>query len=151
MRAFAILIILFYQLCIFNQPSWADSSVEEEMKVMKEQFAVMQTKMNSLEDKVARQQKQINGYEASKQAYETRITDLEGQLAKQSTTSAAPVTGCNHLIPSKWTPEIWVVADTLFTLNSAKTDTDGEDRLNVRELELVWEARATHSPDWMPP
>jgi|CXWL01.1.fsa_nt_gi uncharacterized coiled-coil protein SlyX len=137
MRAFAILIILFYQLCIFNQPSWADSSVEEEMKVMKEQFAVMQTKMNSLEDKVARQQKQINGYEASKQAYETRITDLEGQLAKQSTTSAAPVTGGNHLIPSKWTPEIGVVADTLFTLNSAKTDTDGEDRLNVRELELV--------------
>ena len=47
MRKFAIFLILFYQLCYFNQGlSWADSSLEDEVKQMKEQFASMQKKMN---------------------------------------------------------------------------------------------------------
>ena len=139
MRKFSIFLIIFYQLCCLNQNlSWADSSLEQEIKAMKEQFAAMQVKMSSLEDKVGHQQDQINGYETSKQAYEKRIQDLEDQLAKQSTQSTVVVAGGNRLIPAKWTPEIGVVADTVLKLTSSKEDTEGNNRLSLRELELVF-------------
>ncbi len=139
MRKFVILFILFYQLCFLNQNLlWADSSVEEDMRVMKEQFATMQSKMNALEDKVTHQQEQINGYEASKQGYERRIADLEDQLAKQPIQSSAPAAiGGNRLIPAKWTPEIGVMADTVLKLDSSKADVEGNNRLSLRELELI--------------
>ncbi len=120
MRTFAIFIIILFQLCIFNHLSWADSSVQEDMKAMKEQLAAMQAKMNALEDKVIHQQEQINQYEASK------------QLAQPETTLAP-----NRLTPSKWTPEIGVVADTVLKLDSSKADGEGNNRLSLRELELV--------------
>lgn len=37
----------------------------------------------------------------------------------------------------KWLPEIGVVADIVGTLDSAKTDEEGSDRVSLRELELV--------------
>lgn len=131
--------ILLLQLCIFNQPSWADDlSLQEDMKAMNEQMAAMQAKMNALEDKVSHQQEQINQYETSKQAYEKHITDLEDQLAKQSTQPAPAVSAApNRLIPAKWTPEIGVMADTVLKLDSSKADVEGNNRLSLRELELI--------------
>ena len=41
---------------------------------------------------------------------------------------------------SKWIPEIGVVADAVYTQDSSKTDTEGSDRLSLRELELVLES-----------
>jgi hypothetical protein len=115
MRKIVIFLIIFCQLCCFNQSSWANSSMEEEMKAMKEQFADMQTKMS---------------------VYEKRIADLEDQLSKQS--PQPPVASIpNRLIPGKWTPEIGVVADTVLKLDSSKEDVEGNNRLALRELELV--------------
>ena len=121
MRKFAIFLIIFCQLC-FASPSmsWAaDLSLEQQVKEMKEQFAAMQAKMGM---------------------YEKRIADLEDQLAKQQAqpvaVAAAPVP--NRLIPAKWTPEIGVVADTVLKLDSSKADVNGNNRLSLRELELVF-------------
>ena len=139
MRQFVILSIFLFQLCYFNEGlSWADSSVENEVQQMKEQFASMQTKLNVLEEKVEHQQEQINSYEVSKQTYEKRVADLEDQLAGQSSQPAPVSAASNRLIPGKWTPEIGVVADTVLKLDSSKEDVDGNNRLSLRELELVF-------------
>ncbi len=100
--------------CFFNSGlSWADASVQEDLKTMKEQMVAMQAKIASLEAKVAQQQV---------------------QLASQPTPVAATP---NRLIPGKWTPEIGVVADVVTKLNSSKEDADGNNRLSLREFELV--------------
>ncbi len=119
MRRFFIFIIVFYDLCCFNPHLlWAGPSLEEEMKAMKEQFAAMQAKMS---------------------VYEKRIADLEDQLAKRSAQTTPPVAAAsNRLIPAKWTPEIGVVADTVLKLTSSKKDVEGNNRLSLRELELVF-------------
>ena len=109
MRTFAIFIIFIFQLCILNQSAWADSSIEEEVKAMKEQMAQMQIKINTLEDR----------------------------LARSSTPPAAVPVVANRSVSGKWTPEIGVVADTVLKLDSSKEDVDGNNRLSLRELELV--------------
>ncbi len=38
---------------------------------------------------------------------------------------------------AKWIPEIGVVAAAVYTQDSSKADTDGADRVSLRELELV--------------
>ncbi len=120
MRRFFIFLIVFYQL-YFLSPNvlWADASLQEEMRVMKEQMAAMQSKMAALEEKVAQQAQQIQSYESAKQ---------------EAPVAAAP----NRLIPAKWTPEIGVVADTVLKLDSSKQDVEGNNRLSLRELELVF-------------
>ena len=116
MRRFAILFILFYELCCYPHLLWADSSVQQEMAAMKEQLATMQIKMNALEDKVVRQQEKIDTYASSR---------------------ATVTTASNHLIPAKWTPEIGVMADTVLKLDSSKADVGGNNRLSLRALELI--------------
>ena len=131
--------ILFYFLTIFlfyASPIYAEGAVEEELKAMKAQFTLMQKNLSDLQQIVAKQQMQINAQEEFKQAYESRIQDLQKQLAQKErapvlspSTARAPAT--------KWVPEIGAVADVVATLDSAKTDTQGSDRVSLRELELV--------------
>ena len=131
---FSIIVFLF---CWFLNISSgrAETNVEEELKALKIQFELMQKKFSTLEETVAKQQSQITVQEETKQVYEERIKDLEGQLAQKEN---GPVVIPSARTPaSKWIPEIGVVADAVATLDSAKTDEDGSDRLSLRELELV--------------
>lgn len=56
---------------------------------MKSQFDLMQKKFSALEETVAKQQSQISAQEETKQAYESRIKELEEQLAKEGTSSVS--------------------------------------------------------------
>ena len=104
--------------------------------MMKTQFEIMQKKLSVLEETVAKQQSQMTSQEETKRVYERHIKELEDQLANKEEV-VSPSASSSRTSATKWIPEIGVIADTLFTLNSARTDEDGEDRLNVRELELI--------------
>lgn len=99
---------------------------------MKEQFQLMQGKIEKLEQRVSVQEQQIQTSESNKQTYERRIAELETQLSRKS---ISPSTDRSLL--GKWNPNIGAVADVVFKLDSAKTDTEGSDRVSVRELELI--------------
>jgi hypothetical protein len=118
--------ILFY---VLSSPVNADDlSVQDELKAMKVQMQNIQAKMADLEAKVSSQQ-------AAKQVYEDRIKNLEEQLAEKQTVMEPAASG--RSTPIKWTPEIGAMADTVFTSSSTKEDTEGANRLSLRELELI--------------
>lgn len=135
MKKFILFLTILFQLFVLgNTELWADSSVEEELKAMKTQMELMQKKLNNLEETVAKQQSQITTQEETKQAYESRIKDLEEQLARQSNMAGTP----SSTPIAKWLPEIGVVGDVVYTQNSSKEDAEGADRVSLRELELVF-------------
>lgn len=133
--------IFFVSVCLTlmlaNPDARAESSLEEEFKAMKAEFAVMQTKMEKLEATVQSQQEQITVQKESKQVYENRIHELEEKLADAGVVRPQPVASA---VPPKtqWLPEIGVVGDVVYTQNSSKEDTEGSDRVALRELELVF-------------
>lgn len=136
-RTYIFLFILFCLYFFSIVDVRAESPLEEDVKEMKAQMAVMQQKIATLEEKVSDQQNKITNDEATKQAYEQRINDLESRLAKQQQATPASKVSQNRPAIGKWTPEIGVVADAVYKQDSSKTDTEGSDRLSLRELELV--------------
>lgn len=134
MKKFLFLIYFFCICCI--PYVWAEGSLEDEVRAMKEQFDLMHKRMNQLEQKVAEQQQEIDGHKQIEEAYEGRIKDLEAQLAQEDVSSAGATGDRNPL--SKWNPEIGVVGDIVAKFDSGKADTEGADRVSVRELELVF-------------
>ncbi len=137
MKKIYVFVFICCQLFFLNMTDVrADSSLEDDVKEMKTQMAVMQQKISKLEEKSSDQENKITGYEASKEAYEQRITELESQLANQQQAGPAAASQ-NRAAVGKWIPEIGVVADTVLTLDSTKEDAEGANRLSLRELELV--------------
>lgn len=134
MRKIVSLLLLF--VFLIQTVGFADVS-EEQFNNMLIKFETMQKRMDVLEEKVGVQQKQITDYENMKQAYEQRIDELEAKLGEQET-KVANLKPQDRNPLGKWNPEIGVIADTVFTLDSAKVDEEGADRLSVRELELVF-------------
>jgi len=131
------LVSICLTLLLANPDARAESSLEEGFKAMKAQFTVMQTRVEKLEATVQSQQKQITAQEETKQVYENRIHELEEKLANADAGNAQPVAS---VVPPKtqWLPEIGVVGDVVYTQNSSKEDTEGSDRVSLRELELVF-------------
>lgn len=115
---FTFQIMMFVTLSLFlNAVSVrAESSLEDELKRMRVEFESMQERLGKLEEKVTQQQDEIAAYQSSKES-------------KQGSG--------DRTIAGRWNPEIGVVADLVTTLDSAKTDGEGADRLSVREVELV--------------
>jgi hypothetical protein len=130
-KVYLFLMTLLLVFFIASKADAAEFSVEDEFKAMKVQMELMQKKMETLEAKISRQQEQMMDGEAKKQAYEERISQLEAQVATQPAAIASQPT------PAKWVPEIGVLADAVFKLDSAKADTEGADRVSLRELELI--------------
>lgn len=101
-------LLLSLYFCLGSLPLYADDNVDGEIKALKEQMQTMQNKINQLEEK-------------------------DSVNAKSVPTVPIP----NRGAAPKWLPEIGVVADIVGTLDSAKTDEGGSDRVSLRELELV--------------
>ncbi len=70
------------------------------------------------------------------QMLQDQLKVMEKQLEQKQGPSAV-VSSASRVSAPKWLPEIGVVADIVGTLDSTKTDTEGSDRINVREVELV--------------
>ncbi len=135
-KVFFLTVFLFYFVANYSL-GWAESSVEEELKAMKAQLELIQKKFSVLEETVAKQQSQITAQEETRRANETRIKDLEEQLANKEGRLGSSASAVRPPA-TKWIPEIGVVADAVYTQNSSKADTEGSDRLSLRELELVF-------------
>lgn len=71
------------------------------------------------------------------------VSDLQQTVARQQTEidslrSVAPTPAIpGSATRGRWNPDIGVIADTVLKLDSPKTDTEGSDRISVREMELV--------------
>ncbi|MBI2495760.1 MAG: hypothetical protein HYW10_04255 [Candidatus Omnitrophica bacterium] len=121
--SFAVLVCL---LC--PQIVWAEPSDQA--------FAALQAEVQRLTTVV----QQLN---QTVQAQAERIRDLERQppqLAQVGPTQAATSTGLQQQARaslSAFNPEIGMLADVLGQLSESSADTEGNDKLSVRELELV--------------
>lgn len=117
-------------------PAHADEAVIlETLKVMKAQMADMQEKIVTLEKKVMQQDTAIAQGSALNDTYQKRIEDLEDQLEARPAVSGETVASGTK--SAKWTPDIGVVADTVYSYTSSRDDEEGNNRLSVREVELI--------------
>ena len=73
------------------------------------------------------------------------VQQKEIEILKTSQTITGPASVSSPALPSRpssasggrWNPDIGVIADMLFTHDTPREDTEGADRVSVRELELV--------------
>lgn len=134
MQKFHLFVMMMCHLCVLNvHDARAGLSLEEEFTAMKGQLEVMQQRLQHLEERVLRQETEIQSGKLTRQVYEEHIQDMEKQLAQRPVSQA--------VVPAavpKWTPDLGVVADVVFKSDSARTDTEGSDRLSLRELEIVF-------------
>jgi hypothetical protein len=135
-RTCIFLIALCPLLFLVSMDARAESSLEEELKAMKNQMEAMQSKISSLEDRVTRQESEITKHGSEKEAYEKHIQELEAQIARQQE-APSQQTAIPKTASGKWTPEIGGVGDMVFSSTSNKTDDEGANRISLRELELV--------------
>lgn len=123
----SLFVLLTFCCSIF--PAHADeSSVMDELKAMKAQMADMQEQIEELQSKVSQ-------HDEIKEGYEVRIKELEDQLAQKPTGHNETVHA--HSEHNKRTPQIGVVADTVYTYTSSREDEEGNNRLSVREVEVM--------------
>ncbi len=137
MKTHRVFMLVFFLLGQIISPLSvrAEESLEEQVRIMKEQFDVMKNRISELESKVKLQDEELSQYRTVKEVYDNRIEGLEGKLAQKADVSAVQPQDRNPT--GKWIPEIGVVADVVGKLDSPKEDEEGADRISVRELELV--------------
>jgi len=115
------IIILFSYFLIIN------TAFADEITELKEQVKALTQTVQDLQSTVEQQQKEIASLK-------------ESQNAKPPIATVQSVTqtqGSRPLLGGKFTPEIGVVADTVLRIGSPHDDTNGSNRLSLRELELV--------------
>lgn len=116
MRVF--LLILFCAFCILNKPAHADGPLAS-------QVAALTKTVQELKLIVERQEREITELKAEKVP------------ASQVPVTAFQPSGHKSL-QGRWNPDIGAVADTVLKLDSPRRDTEGADRVSVREFELVF-------------
>ena len=113
--------VIFFLLCflISQVPAFAAPDLQMQVQELKQM-------VQELRQTVNRQQDEIDTLKSASTAA------MPPEAAPPST-QPQPISASS----GKWNPDIGVIADTLFKLDSPKDDTSGADRLSVRELELV--------------
>lgn len=106
---------------VFQAPLFANPSIEVQLNELKQM-------VQQLHQTVQLQQKEI---EVLKSAQQISIP------GPGSSGPGVPVVRTSTVSAGRWNPDIGVIADTVLKLDTPKSDTDGADRLSVRELELV--------------
>jgi hypothetical protein len=113
-------LIGFLMLCLLAFQTGGLAAPSLEIQVNELRQVVQQ-----LQQTVQLQQTEIN---ALKEVRSIPVTPAAETTAPQRPGSASQ---------GRWNPDIGVVADTLFKHDSGREDTEGSDRLSVREVELV--------------
>ena len=96
--------------------------LKQQIGQLKEQINVMQARIDQLEG-----QKTVSTPPPS----EEKLNNLEAKVTQLENSRGG-------LLKGRWNPDIGVVGDIVAKLDSAKTDTNGSDRVSVREVELVF-------------
>ena len=111
-------------LCVLCALAEAPRAHAGEIEVLSAQVKELSTLVQDLSLTVQNQQREI--------------ALLKGRTPPPFTTSGAgPASGARSL-QGRWNPDIGVVADTVFKLDSPREDAEGADRVSVREAELVF-------------
>ncbi len=108
--------------------------LKQEVKELRSEFRQMQEKYGSVIDRLQTRIEQLEGGTPAAavppQVYDEKLNNLQAKVDKLEQ-------GRGGLLQGKWNPEIGVVGDVVFRLDSAKTDEEGADRVSLRELELI--------------
>ncbi len=91
----------------------------------------------SLEAQVRELTRAVQDLRLTVENQQREIALLKGQTPPPFRTPAAPAAG-PAAARGRWNPDIGVVADTLVTADTPKADTEGADRLSVREVEVIF-------------
>ncbi len=115
---------LFCALCILNKPAHANelANLTQEMRELRQM-------VGDLKVIVENQQKEIVYLKASKDARPPQLVSQQPGGFFQSTA-----------IQGKFNPDIGVMGDVVLKLDSPKEDTEGADRISVREIEILFGA-----------
>jgi hypothetical protein len=115
-RVFFILALSF----LVQVPVFANTNLESQVEDLKR---IVQ----QLQKTVQTQQQEINALKTASSA----------APIESSSTIPSPSAVPTSATRGRWNPDIGVIADTVLKLDSPKTDTEGADRISVREMELV--------------
>ena len=118
-------ILVFCLCCVCSKPVFADeASLQKEVQELKQM-------VQELKQIVETQQKEI-----------AEIKQTGTQPVNASPLTAEPSNASNvpsfQKLTGRWNPDIGVIADVVLSSDSPKADTEGADRISVRELELVF-------------
>ncbi len=122
MRIFFL--VLFCALCVLNKPAHAN-----ELEILTQEVRELRQVVGDLKVIVENQQKEIVYLKGSKEASPPKPAPQQPGGFFQSTA-----------VQGKFNPDIGVLGDVVLKLDSPKADTEGADRISVREIEIVFGA-----------
>ena len=120
-------------LLVFAKPVVADDLNINESKRLAEQMRVLQQELQQLREVVREQQEQINRLKQNPEAQQ-----ITAPVVRDGTVSAGEgpaANGNNGMFAAM--PEIGVIGDIVATQSDTLDRDEGNDRISVRELELV--------------
>ncbi|MBI1882603.1 MAG: hypothetical protein HYS08_00120 [Chlamydiae bacterium] len=131
MKKLIYLIILIFSLCNFQEACGEESSAEE-LKTLREEMKNLSQQIQALNEKVESQQEKIQALEKNNQQPMPEV------IPPSPSTPASVWTGSFKQGLQAFNPEIGVVADVLVAISESKEDAEGNNKISVRELELVF-------------
>lgn len=131
------IIAFFFLTTVFVQVAQADESAEQELKQLKAEVKALSETVRKLNVIVEQQQQQLSGIKGSSSIQKSQNTELrQTERQEVSAPSEAKATGTKSALP--FIPDIGVIADITATATESSEDEEGNDRLSVREVELIF-------------
>lgn len=119
-----VFVLILFSLCLIINTAFADEITE-----LKEQVKALTQTVQDLKSTVESQQKEINS-----------LKEVQNTTSPPQVAAAQPIPQSQApkpLLGGKFTPEIGAVADVVLKAGSPHDDSNGSNRLSLRELELV--------------
>ncbi len=121
--------------------AWADSDdtkeIAAELKEMKESLRGLQTTIKQQNDLIQKQQSRIDDLERKVSAHPSGAVQQAVPPPAPPGTAPGPAQAGAGRGLKQYLPDIGVVADMTARLTQSKADTEGNDKISLRELELV--------------
>jgi len=129
-----IAMVLAMQLLGHSEIVLAEDVVPERLVELNSEMDVLKSQVEKLKSIVGRQQEKIEALESTKA---TTITSVAGESPQPAQISTPSTTG-NGSGKMPFIPDIGVVGDIVGTLSDTLPNDEGNDRVSMRELELVF-------------
>lgn len=128
-------------LTIFSTLATADSISSSELKELRQQISALTKSVATLQKTIEAQQSQINSLTASPISLNENGATAVPTPMSANHLSAPKQVAAQAAAPSRVTgqfnPDIGLVGDIVGTLSQSREDEEGNDRISVREVELV--------------
>jgi hypothetical protein len=124
----------FFLLLIFSRTGYANELL---LKSLQDQIATLQTTVNSLQATVQTQNQLIEMQGAKIQFLESRVEKIQTPVSTTGGPSTLPPPPPPRGL-ANWNPEIGVIGDVVSHLTEDSEDSEGNDSIVMRELELIF-------------